>query len=411
VTASAAIEGGPAARTERGFPCLDGARAVAATAVVGTHAAFWAGDQTQDAVGRVFNRLDVGVPIFFVLSGFLLARPIFRAAGEGRPGPRTAAYLWRRAVRILPAYWLTVVAALLLLPDNAEAGPAVWLRQLTLGQMYAPGGFAAGLSHTWSLGTEVAFYLVLPLAGAGLVRLARRTPHRPGRVLAALAGAAVLGAVWVAWIWAARPVTAPLEQWLPAFVGWFGAGMALAVLSVADPGWRPARAARELAAGLGTCWAGAAVLFWIATSPVAGESGVVALTPAQAVVRNLLYLGIAALFVLPLVLADPRDGVVRRALASPPARFLGEISYGIFLVHVVLLAGGYAALGWAPFTGNVVLVFLGTWIAAVLVATAVYLIVERPLSRWRPLVADRSSEPRPGSTAATSALSATSASN
>jgi peptidoglycan/LPS O-acetylase OafA/YrhL len=409
VTASTALDGVPASRTERVFPCLDGARAVAATAVVGTHVAFWTGEQTPDFVGRLFSRLDIGVPIFFVLSGFLLSRPMFAAAARGRPGPRTAAYLWRRAVRILPAYWLTVAAALLL-PVNAGAGPLAWLRQLTLTQLYGPGWLAPGLTHTWSLCTEVAFYLVLPLAGAGLLRLSRRRPQRPAPALVALVAATVLGLVWMAVAWRVRPAFLPMEQWLPSFAGWFGAGMALAVLSVSDPAWRPVRLARELAASLGTCWAGAAALFWISTSTIAGDAGLAVHDAAEAIVRNVLYLGVAALFVLPLVLGDPRDGTVRRALASPPVRFLGEISYGVFLVHVVVLTGAYSAFGWAPFTGNVVLVFLGTWTTAVVIATALYLLVERPLSRWRALVPDRRSDSRPGSIEATSAVSATSAS-
>ena len=170
------------------------------------------------------------------------------------------------------------------------------------------------------------------------------------------------------------------------------------------------RLARELATSLGTCWAGAAALFWISTSTIAGDAGLAVHDAAEAIVRNALYLGVAALFVLPLVLGDPRDGTVRRAVASPPVRFLGEISYGVFLVHVVVLTGAYSAFGWTPFTGNVVLVFLGTWTTAVVIATALYLLVERPLSRWRTLVPDRRSDSRPGSIEATSAVSATSAS-
>jgi peptidoglycan/LPS O-acetylase OafA/YrhL len=77
VTASASLDGGPAAGTQRGFPCLDGARALAATAVVATHVSFWTGGDMSTLLGRVFARFDVGVPIFFVLSGFLLSRPLF----------------------------------------------------------------------------------------------------------------------------------------------------------------------------------------------------------------------------------------------------------------------------------------------------------------------------------------------
>jgi peptidoglycan/LPS O-acetylase OafA/YrhL len=90
-------------------------------------------------------------------------------------------------------------------------------------------------------------------------------------------------------------------------------------------------------------------------------------------------------------------------------RFLGEISYGLFLVHVVVLTGAYAAFGWVPFTGNLVLVLIGTWLVSVLLAALVYGTIERPLSRWRDLVSRR---PGPlGSNDTTSAATATSASS
>ncbi len=387
MTASALVEGGPGARTERAFPALDGARALAATAVLLHHVAFWTGDYTPDLVGRILSRLDVGVAIFFVLSGFLLSRPLFLAAREGRPAPRTAPYLWRRALRILPAYWLTVAAALLLLPQNDGSGPGTWIRHLTLTQIYGTGGLREGLSHTWSLCTEVAFYLVLPFAGAALAGLARRRPDRPSRVLVALAAASIAGLAFLAWHWTTAPFpSAGLDLWLPSYTGWFAAGMALALLSVSDPGWRPVRLAAELGTSLATCWAAAGALFWIANSPVAGPMGLVEPTPSQAVLKSALYLAVAALLILPLVFGDSRHGWTRRALASRPGRFLGEISYGLFLVHVVVLAGGFALLDLVQFTGNVVWVALAVWLVSTSVAAAIHVLVERPMRRWRDVV-------------------------
>lgn len=416
MTASAALEGGPAARTEHTFACLDGARALAATAVLVHHAAFWTGQYTPDLTGRIFARLDVGVPVFFVLSGFLLSRPLFLAAVQRRPAPRTAAYLWRRALRILPAYWLTVVAALLLLPQNDGAGVGTWLRQLSLTQIYGAGGLREGLSHTWSLCTELAFYLVLPFLGAGLVRLAGIRPERPTRVLGALAAMTVVGVVWTSWTRSSDLLSAGSpDLWLPSFAGWFAAGMLLAVLSVADRDWRPVRLATELGNSLPTCWAAAGALFWISTSPVAGPTTLEPPTALEAVLKNLLYLGVAALVILPLVFGDQREGWVRRALASPAGRYLGEISYGLFLVHVTVLAGAYALFGLAQFTGDLPTVAVATWLVSVGVAALVYRLVERPLRRWRNLVPDRrppaAASPTTGSQSeATTAATATSAS-
>ena len=59
-----------------------------------------------------------------MLSGFLLFRPWALNAATGRPRPRTGRYLWRRALRILPAYWVAVVVCLLVLPQNRPASAA-----------------------------------------------------------------------------------------------------------------------------------------------------------------------------------------------------------------------------------------------------------------------------------------------
>lgn len=392
MTASPAIEGGPEARSERSFACLDGLRALAATAVVVTHVGFWTGNYTPDVVGRVLARCDVGVPIFFVLSGFLLSRPFFLASVRGRPGPRPAAYLWRRGLRILPAYWLTVAAAFLLLPGNRGLGFGDWVRYLGLLQAYSTKHFAEGLSNTWSLTTEVAFYVVLLPVGAVLMRLSGSHPQRPRRALLLLVAGAVAGLLWLGWARAAGPFPVPVDMWLPGFAGWFGAGMALAALSVADRAWWPVRLAHSLGSSLATCWAAAGALFWIATSTLAGPITLAPPTAAQAMFKNLLYLLVAGLVVLPLVFGDQSRGSTRRALASPVGRLLGEVSYGLFLIHVAVLALGYHLLGAPQFSGDFVLVLVPTWVISTALATVVYFGLERPLSRWRGLVPDRRRE-------------------
>ena len=77
----------PPPETAPTFPLLDTMRAVGALCVLTTHAAFWAGDYTRHGTwGTVLARLDVGVAIFFVLSGFLLSRPWLPARRPtGRP--------------------------------------------------------------------------------------------------------------------------------------------------------------------------------------------------------------------------------------------------------------------------------------------------------------------------------------
>ena len=82
VRGSRTLTGGPSPISQR-VPALTGMRAVAALLVVGTHAAFATGKLTHGYLGAIYARLEIGVAIFFVLSGFLLFRPWVLAAASG----------------------------------------------------------------------------------------------------------------------------------------------------------------------------------------------------------------------------------------------------------------------------------------------------------------------------------------
>ncbi|SDI79308.1 Acyltransferase family protein [Rhodococcus triatomae] len=99
----------PDAPTSR-IDSITGLRAFAALLVVGTHAGFWTGNYTEDTAGWFFARLEAGVAVFFVLSGFLLFRPWVTALARGTSGPSLTRYFRHRARRILPAYWLVVIS-------------------------------------------------------------------------------------------------------------------------------------------------------------------------------------------------------------------------------------------------------------------------------------------------------------
>src|SRR3954453_13942377 len=106
------------------FPLVDGLRAVAALSVLVTHTAFLSGFNGHGLLGGITARLDVGVALFFVISGFLLYRPFVAARMGGRGGPRAGLYFRRRALRILPAYWLALTVLGLLWPklDQVDSG-------------------------------------------------------------------------------------------------------------------------------------------------------------------------------------------------------------------------------------------------------------------------------------------------
>ncbi|MCY0604032.1 acyltransferase family protein, partial [Klebsiella pneumoniae] len=85
-------------------------------------------------------RLEIGVPIFFVLSGFLLFLPWVRAAAESTTPPSVRRYAWHHFRRIMPAYWSLVAIAYIWyhIRDQYPNPGHTWLgllRNLTLTQI------------------------------------------------------------------------------------------------------------------------------------------------------------------------------------------------------------------------------------------------------------------------------------
>src|SRR5262245_7097105 len=102
------------------IPALDALRALGAIGILLTHVSFATGASLNGYWGGLLARLDVQVAVFFVLSGFLLFRPFAHAVATGGQRPWVTQFFWRRAVRILPAYWITIVLCVTLLPQNAN---------------------------------------------------------------------------------------------------------------------------------------------------------------------------------------------------------------------------------------------------------------------------------------------------
>ena len=143
----------------------------------------------------------VGVDLFFVLSGYLIANQLFAgiARGERLSLPRFYA---RRALRTLPVFWLVLAAFALFPAALGGRAPLPWWRFLTFTQNI---GLEAGtaFSHAWSLCIEEQFYLVLP-AVLALGALFARGRSR-GATLTRAHGWALMGALVAAGV-AARIV-------------------------------------------------------------------------------------------------------------------------------------------------------------------------------------------------------------
>ncbi|MCW2665439.1 MAG: acyltransferase [Frankiales bacterium] len=372
------LESAPAQERPGRWPCVEGMRGLAALTVVLTHAGFDSGESLGGLVGAPLARFDIGVALFFLLSGLLLGAPYARAAHGEAGVPSLRRYAARRAARLLPAYWIVVTAVLLVLrPDGIHsAGDLLW--QYGLGQTYDHYRLLTGLKQMWSLGTELAFYAVLPCLGLVLRRLGSVT----GQLLL-LAGLSGFSLGWIALVHDGRLLDPQLAgQWLPAHLLWFSLGLALAVLTTRTGAATAAgRAVASLATSPGTCWATAGLAFWIACTPLTGPRGLTLLTASEAVSRELLY-GLAAALLLVPVAAGPQDqGLLRAVLRSRPAVLLGRVSYGLFLWHVLVLE---LVADWfdLPFFHGRFLFLLGTVLPISLaLATASWWLVERPLLR------------------------------
>jgi peptidoglycan/LPS O-acetylase OafA/YrhL len=367
VTHRRAVERGApesAARAGR-VPSLTGVRALAAILVVATHAAYTTGKYTHGYAGLVFARMEIGVPIFFVLSGFLLFGPWVRAAAAGSPGPSLRRYAWHRVRRIMPAYIVTVLIAFVIYHfrdagPNPGHTPMGLLRNLTLTQIYTDGYIFShihqGLTQMWSLAVEVAFYLVLPLLAYLLLVVLCGRRWRPGLLLAGLGGMALISPAWMVYVHSVDNLPDGARLWLPGYLAWFIGGMVLAVLAAMG-----VRCPWYVAVPL------AVVCFFIAATPIAGEATTSPSGLAQAIVKIFFYAFIATLMVAPLALGD--SGWYSAMLSSRPMVWLGEISYEIFLVHLIVMEIAMVeVLRWRVYTGSMPALFVVTLALSIPVA-------------------------------------------
>ena len=352
---------------------LTGVRAVAALLVVLTHAAYTTGKYTHGYSGLFYSRMEMGVPIFFVLSGFLLFSPWVRATAasresgtaQGEQAPSVRRYAWHRVRRIMPAYVVTVLVAYLIYHFRT-AGPNpghTWtglFRNLTLTHIYTDDYVYTylhqGLVQMWSLAVEVAFYVVLPLLAYLLLVVLCRRRWRPGLLIAGMAGLALITPAWLILVHTTDFLPDGARLWLPTYLLWFLGGMVLAVLAVIGM--------RGYAA---VCIPLAVVCYLIASTPIAGEPTTSPTHLSEALVKAVFYAVIATLVVAPLALHD--RGLYSRFLASRPMVFLGEISYEIFLVHLIVMELVMVELLRQPiYTGSPWVLFVATVVATIPVA-------------------------------------------
>ena len=163
------------------MPGLDGLRGVACLMVFFYHLRWNAQPSNETPLALPFNfefllrKFDIGVAVFFVLSGLLLSMPFWRALLENKPAPHTRQYLWRRACRIVPAYLAVLVAVYLLRGDTYTLYGAIdFILHATFLHNFADYAYHGPHPDLWTIGIEFQFYLLLPLIMAAVAAVFRK---------------------------------------------------------------------------------------------------------------------------------------------------------------------------------------------------------------------------------------------
>jgi len=359
-------------------PELDVLRFIAFLFVFMTHRTDLAPiDQAQHPWLHAFAQIGVyGVPVFFLLSAFLITELLERER-DASGGIDVRAFYIRRMLRIWPLYFLVFFGLVLLnrvLPGAGADSPAKWLFfMLFAGNWYITfnGWIEYPVNPMWSLSVEEQFYIVIPC----LAMLGRRA-----LVAVNVAVLALSYAVIVHYARGFTPTSGFSGQWTNSFVHFqfFAGGMLLAlVLRGRQPDWPVATRCAVLAL---------AVAAWLVASAVFGiKADLPRSTVAESLAGWPLVLAGATLMLVGML------GMPRRFLPAPLI-YLGRISYGLYLTHIFFfwlvydkfkgeLTQACDAIGlgaWRDTVGALI-AFAGT----VLLASLLYRTVETPFLRLK----------------------------
>jgi peptidoglycan/LPS O-acetylase OafA/YrhL len=376
------------------FPCFDGLRALAAISVVVYHTVTHYNVLSSEyATWEWINRLgNFGVSAFFLMSGFLLYRPFVVAHFRDGTAPNPLSFWRRRFFRIFPAYWVVLTAAVIL-GFASISGISSFFTGYALLQNYRFGYELYGLGVEWTLVIEVSFYLALPLLALALRRASPADASLERKLRGQLVGLAAMYLIAMSvriWsLWFLNDVAHykgdwfPLSQastWLVGYLDWFAAGMLLAVGSAwVASGRRLPWVGRLLAAHPWASWLIALECYWVALKLNLPVSVFDKVTRIQSFGIAFVY-GLVAFFLLFPAVFGPQDrGRIRRFLQHPVMVWLGTVSYGIYLWHMIYVkeAERWTRNGWLGTN-----VFL--WLAVVLPLTVLtaatsYYLIERPI--------------------------------
>jgi peptidoglycan/LPS O-acetylase OafA/YrhL len=201
---------------------LDGVRAIACLSVIAFHVSADAHIWDMQGLGHLAIAVvmagDTGVTLFFLLSGFLLFLPYAKSLLYEGAWPATRQFYLRRAIRIMPAYYVSL--ALLTLLTHPEYLRLDHLQQLLLFLTFFMDSSQSTYQQLngpyWTLAIEWQFYLLLPLLALAMRPLVQRgsLQRRVGVLLICLLGVIAWGVV--SRYWGLRLFTSPAQTLLVA---------------------------------------------------------------------------------------------------------------------------------------------------------------------------------------------------
>ena len=375
----------------------DFVRAMACTMVVGSHIAQRISPNILPGWGKIAQLIwmmgTFGVGAFFVLSGYLLARPFWVALDRAAPMPSLRTYWLRRAARILPGFYLALTVTFLLsftllqFPLDATLVGRYIAGLLLVADFHWLTWFPVEFNGPlWSIGCEVTSYALLPIGLAAIFALKLR--GWPARlvwlaILVGVVGAQILVVRYLqpdsyhrSWDYG---IVGGAKVWMPNYspVGFF-AIFALGAL---------AAGVQALLARHRGWWfdllalVGVVIIVWAFRShyPDVDSFGIANIPyafPEFPIGVALILIGVPSSILLP------------RLTEIAPFAFLARISFGIYVWHFLLLE--CVRVLYQPQFGYWGMVDIGQWaglsagvvVAVIIVATTSYYVLEAPIIRW-----------------------------